>query len=110
MVLITVIKELVKLGAKYGSRYYRLEGKAFNKLYTGFPRSRVIGRGVRHGLTGGSIVGSLISDSADTPGNGIPKTFTWQQPQAHKPYKARIRRSKRFSCRNNFRRYSNSKY
>ncbi len=98
-----LVGEVFKVGVKAFRSYYRLEGKAFDKLYTGFPRSRTIGRGVRHGLTAGSIVGGTLKndyadDSADAPfsksRNGYP---------ASTPYKAR----NRFSGRSR-RRYSNN--
>ncbi len=101
MVLGPVITQVFKSGIKLAGRYYRLEGKAFNKLYTGFPRSRVIGRGVRHGLTAGSIAGSLITNADDTPGNGIQTPFRKQSPtKARKSYKTRqgFARSNRFRC------------
>ncbi len=94
----TIIKEVVK----YASRYYRLEGKAFNKLYTGFPQSKTIGRGVRHGLTGGSIVGSLINTAEDTPGNGFQTPF-FKQPKTGSQNKARNRPTKRYYSRNTIR-------
>ncbi len=75
------------------TRYYKLEGKAFNKLYTGFPRSRTIGRGVRHGLTAGSTIGSLIAP--DSPGNddAIQKR---SQYQTRPPDKTRYRQTGRY--------------
>ncbi len=98
-----LVGEGVKFGAKIFRRYYALEGKAFNKLYTGFPRSRTIGRGVRHGLTVGSVTGSLITNDADdSPGNGIQKTVSKQPITSRKPYQTRDRRSRRFSCRNRY--------
>ncbi len=88
-------KQLVKLG----SRYYRAEGKAFNKLYRGFPQSKTIGRGVRHGLTAGSIAGSFINDAPDSPGNGIQKQIQKRRNgyAPRTPYKTR-RRPTRSSC------------
>ncbi len=65
-----IITEGFKIGTRLFRQYYRLEGKAFNRLYTGFPASKTIGRGVRHGLTAGSLAGSLINDAPDSPGNG----------------------------------------
>ncbi len=89
MVLPIIIKELFKAGLKYGSRYYKLEGKAFNKLYTGFPQSRTIGRGVRHGLTGGSIVGSLINQDGEVEQDyGIPqKRFRTPSNKRYQTYR-----------------------
>ncbi len=107
MVLGPIIKEVFRLAVKYGSRYYAAEGKAFNKLYRGFPQSKTIGRGVRHGLTGGSVIGSFITDSGDSPGNGVQKTFTKQSPP-RKSYKARGRYSKRNYCRNPGKRTNNA--
>ncbi len=65
--------QIIRQAFKYGTRYFKLEGQAFNKLYRGFPQSRTIGRGVRHGLTGGSIVGSLISPQPEENMNGLQK-------------------------------------
>ncbi len=82
-------REIFRQSTKIFRRYYQLEGKAFNKLYTGFPKSRSIGRGVRHGLTVGSVTGSLITNDADdSPGNGIQKTIPKQYP-ASTPIKTR---------------------
>ncbi len=87
---VKIVSETFKQLVKFGSRYYRLEGKAFQKLYQGFPQSRTIGRGVRHGLTAGSIVGSLINDAEDSPGNGFQKPFSKRQPiTPSKPYQTR---------------------
>ncbi len=69
MVIGAVAKELFK----YAARYYRFEGKAFDRLYTGFPASKTIGRGVRHGLTAGSIAGSFISNPVEDIINGFPQ-------------------------------------
>ncbi len=99
MALVTLLREIFRLGARYGSRYYRLEGQAFNKLYRGFPQSKTIGRGVRHGLTAGSIAGSLINTADDSPGNGSQIPFTKQQPSANKSYQTRRRYPKRDYCR-----------
>ncbi len=104
MVIGPVVKELVKFGIRYGRRYYNLESKAFNKLYTGFPRSRTIGRGVRHGLTVGSVTGSLIAP--DSPGNDdalqkrIPVSNT---PRT--PYKTRYGQSNRSGSQQSRNRY-----
>ncbi len=95
-----VLSQIVRTGIKALTRYYRLEGKAFNKLYTGFPQSKTIGRGVRHGLTVGSVAGSFINSADDSPGNGIQTPFK-SKPPSRQPYKARYR----FSVRNR-RRYS----
>ncbi len=51
--------------AKALIRYSRAEGKVFNKLY-GTTR----GRGVRHGLAAGGVVGSLISTESPSDDNG----------------------------------------
>ncbi len=94
MVVFTVVKEIIKAGIRYGSKYYAYESKAFNTLYRGFPQSKTIGRGVRHGLTGGSVIGSLIAD--DSPGNGnngFQKTIQRKFSKTSKPYKTRSRRS-----------------
>ncbi len=101
-----VFKQLVKLG----SRYYRAEGQAFNKLYRGFPQSRNIGRGVRHGLTVGSTIGSFISqDADDSPGNGIQTTIQkTKQPTSRESYQTRSRRTRRF-CPGSEYRYGNRK-
>ncbi len=94
MVLVPIARELIRQAVRFGSRYYAAEGKAFSKLYTGFPRSKVIGRGVRHGLVAGGIAGSFINPADDSPGNGI------QAPRkpaltASKPYKTRGRQTGR---------------
>ncbi len=94
-------REAFRQTTKIFRSYYRLEGKAFSKLYTGFPRSRSIGRGVRHGLTVGSVTGSLITNEADdSPGNGIQKTVSKQPITSRKPYQTRHGQTKRDYCRN----------
>ncbi len=95
-----ILGQILRTVARYGSRYYRLEGKAFNRLYTGFPRSKVIGRGVRHGLTVGSIAGSLINDDG-TPesNNGIPqrpRSKTNRQYKTRRRFQQRTRRFNKF--------------
>ncbi len=100
MVVGIIAKELFKAGAKAFSRYYRAEGKAFNRLYTGFPRAKTIGRGVRHGLTVGSITGSLINDDG-TPesNNGIPqrpRSKTNRQYKTRRRFQQRTRRFNKF--------------
>ncbi len=86
-----IITEGFKVGVKAFRSYYRLEGKAFNRLYTGFPQSKTIGGGVRHGLTSGSVVGSLINDAEDSPGNGIQKIQPKKQFTPRKSYQTRGR-------------------
>lgn len=76
---------LLREAVKAFGRYYRLEGRAFDKLYQGFPRSRTIGRGVRHGLTAGSVIGSAL----DTPGNELPKKKPRFVNTPRQPYKTR---------------------
>ncbi len=99
MVIGPIIKEIAKAAIRYGSKYYAAEGKAFNRLYTGFHQSKTIGRGVRHGLTAGSIVGSLISNEApDTPGNGIFPQKPRYVSKTYKQNKTRIRRTVRRGC------------
>ncbi len=93
MVVATIFKEALKIGIKGFRRYYRFEGKAFDRLYTGFYQSKTIGRGVRHGLTVGSTIGSLIAP--DSPGreqdNGFPQIQQRKLPQTRKSYKTRRR-------------------
>ncbi len=103
MVIGVVAKEVFRQGTKALMRYYRIEGKAFQKLYTGFPKSGVIGRGVRHGLAGGSVVGSLINQAPETPGNGVQETFKRNGTPPRKSYKTRGRRSVRNNRRCEFR-------
>ncbi len=91
MVLVPIARELIKLGVRSTRKYYALEGKAFKKLYRGFPRSTTIGRGVRHGLTAGSITGTFITNNAeDSPGNGIQKPYA-KRITSRTPYKTRRR-------------------
>jgi len=89
MVLVPLAREALKVGIKAFTRYYRLEGKAFDKLYSGFPRARTIGRGVRHGLTTGSVAGSLIAP--DTPGNENGISQQRNGFKTNPPYKTRNR-------------------
>ncbi len=111
MVLVPIAREVFRQAVRSFGRYYNLESKAFNKLYTGFPRSKLIGRGVRHGLTAGSITGTFINKAEDTPGNGIQKPFSKQTP-TRQPYKTRrgfpIRRFTR--CPRQPDNYSNNRY
>ncbi len=108
MVLVPIAREVFRQAVRSFGRYYNLESKAFNKLYTGFPRSRLVGRGVRHGLTAGSVAGTFINNAPDTPGNGVQKPFTKQQPfTSRKPYQTRFRFTNR-NCPG--RRYQRSPY
>ncbi len=111
MVLVPIARELIRQGIRGFGRYYNLESKAFNKLYTGFPRSRLMGRAVRHGLTTGSVAGTLINVAPDSPGNELQKPF--QKRQRFTPGKSYQTR-RRFTRRNftrcptdkNYRQYS----
>ncbi len=115
MVLVPIARELFRQTVKFASRYYRYEGQAFNKLYRGFPQSKTIGRGVRHGLTSGSVIGSLINEAPDSPGNGnqktIPSKSTTNQPyQTRRGFTARSRaRRDRFCYPPRVNRYSYSR-
>ncbi len=98
MVIGVFAREIFRQAFRQASRYYNLESKAFNKLYTGFPRSRLIGRGVRHGLTAGSVAGTLINQAPDTPGNEQQIFTPTRKPvpfKARKPYKTRYRQTTR---------------
>ncbi len=96
-----ILGQILRTAARYGSRYYKLEGKAFNRLYTGFPRSKVIGRGVRHGLTVGSIAGSLINDDGTPePTNGISKRRF--RPKTNRFSKTRGRFQQRYRSRRKY--------
>ncbi len=57
--------------------------------------------GVRSGALAGSIIGSIINQADDSPGNGIQKPFQ-KQPKTNKSYQTRSRRTSR-----NYSRYSN---
>ncbi len=105
MVLVPIARELLRQSFRTLGRYYNLESKAFNKLYTGFPRSRLVGRGVRHGLTAGSIAGTFINTAEDTPGNGIQTPFRKQYTPS-KPYQTR----RGFPIRSGYRNYKLSKF
>ncbi len=101
--------QIIRQGINILSRYYRLEGKAFTKLYTGFPQSKTIGRGVRHGLTAGSTIGSLISDDSPGNGNGVPLSPKQHGTKTYSQNKTRNRfaTSSRDRCPKF---YNNSKY
>ncbi len=94
MVVVPIAREIFRQAVRSFGRYYNLESKAFNKLYTGFPRSRLVGRGVRHGLTAGSVAGTFINKAPDTPGNDAQIPFTKRQSVTpRKPYQTRQRRT-----------------
>ncbi len=97
MVLSGVI-QVGRIAVKAFARYNKYESKLFARAYRGVPRG--IARGVRHGYVAGSVIGSLISDDTIVNGgNGIPQKdqkFTPSRSQ----YKARRRRTVRYSCRN----------
>ena len=102
MVVGIVIKEVVKQGARILGQYYRIEGKAFNRLYTGFPQSKTIGRGIRHGLTLGSVSGSLINPEDDGINDIDGIQTPRKQPQTRSQYKTynRFQRANRRSRKN----------
>ncbi len=111
MVIGLIAKEIIKTAFRGAGKYYNIESQAFNKLYTGFPRSRLIGRGIRHGLTGGSIAGTFISkDADDSPGNGIQKRIQRQKSPSSKSYQTRSGRSSGYRARCRREPYSSSKY
>ncbi len=95
-----IISQVGRQIVKGLTRYYRLEGKAFNKLYTGFPRSKTIGRGVRHGLTVGSVAGSFINQDDNNLNGGFQKIQQRERAQTRSPYQTRQRFSRRssFEC------------
>ncbi len=102
MVLVKIFTEATKIGIRAFRSYYKFEGKAFDRLYTGFRQSKTIGRGVRHGLTAGSTIGSLIAP--DSPGrdndNGFPQQIQQRKlPQTNQPYKTRRRSTIRYSAK-----------
>ncbi len=88
------------------TRYYKLEGKAFNKLYTGFPRSKTIGRGVRHGLTAGSIAGSLISNDEEQMNGGFQKSRNGLTSSPSYQARSRFSGRNRSGYRNRYSNYS----
>ncbi len=100
-----VAKELIKVAIKHYSRYYKLEGRAFNSLYKGFRPG--VARGVRHGLASGSVIGSVLkNDFSDDSTDGIPQKKQYGSP-ARSSYKARGRRPGRFNRRyNRFQRFN----
>lgn len=112
MVLSIAFREIVRVGTKAFTRYYRFEGKAFNQLYRGFPQSKTIGRGVRHGLTGGSIVGSLINQNGEVEQEyGIPQkgfkspSYRFKKTYSRFKYGSRSRNKYCYATRNRRRRY-----
>ncbi len=102
-----IIIQVAKTGLRLAGKYYAVESKAFSKLYTGFPKSKVIGRGVRHGLVGGSIAGSLIGEGGVETGNGVPTKKLQRRHPSSKPYQTRSGRSRRsrFKCPTNLQSY-----
>ncbi len=79
MVLVKIVTEIAKVAiaasSKYGVRglkgYSRAEGRVFTRLY-GHAR----GRGVRHGLAAGGVIGNLINNGEEPPVNGkVPKFY-----------------------------------
>jgi len=84
-----LLREVVKQGTRLARQYYSVEGKAFSKLYQGFPQSRTVGRGIRHGLVAGQLAGSFINQGEDSPGNGIQAPFSRKQSPPRKSYQAR---------------------
>ncbi len=106
MVIAIVAKEVFKFAIKQTARYFATEKRAFNFLYRGFPSG--FGRGVRHGLVGGSVIGNYITNEDLSNMNGVPV----QQPNKARnpPYKTRGRFSRsngsRYSSRLNGRKYS----
>ncbi len=98
-----LITEVFKQGIKLAGRYYAVESRAFSKLYSGFPKSRTIGRGVRHGLVAGQIAGSFINQEGFDSGGNAPVPFKKQRfrLKARKSHKARGRRPARCRVRRN---------
>ena len=109
MVIAQIAKEILKLGVRAGSRYYKAEGRAFKSLYKGSSLPRGVGRGARHGLTAGSIAGTFINSPADdTPGNGIQKRIQRKYPP-RKPYQTRRGQTSRSRpCKPEYNRFGKS--
>ncbi len=105
MVLGPVIIQAAKTGIRLAGRYFALESKAFNKLYMGFPQSKVIGRGIRHGLLAGQVAGSFINSLEFNNGGNAPVPFKKVRFRAktRKSYKTRRRQPTR--CRARRRRF-----
>ncbi len=54
--------------------------------------------GVRSGALAGSVIGSIINNAEDTPGNGVSQP--WYGPQTSPPNKARVQQPVRNRSRN----------
>ncbi len=105
MVLHTI---LIREAVRYGSRFFKLEKKAFDKLYVGFPRGT--GRGVRHGLTAGSAIGNILNEGNEDNKNAFPSKKPRYGSKTYKSYKTRSRRARRY-CPEQPRKYRfNRKY
>ncbi len=83
---------IVREAIRYGARFFKFEKKAFDKLYRDYPVG--VGRGVRHGLTVGSAVGSLINKEEDLLNGGISQKSRNGSPASSQD-KARGRFAKR---------------
>ncbi len=101
MVLAKIATEVAKRGITYGTRFYRSDKQAWNKLYAGFPR--YVKKGTREGFLVGSTIGGLLSGSLNNEDQSVnPDAFqkNGQRPTSSKQYQTHYRyrgRSKRRS-------------
>ncbi len=100
MVLIPAAIKIAQTVFRYRKYIYRTlvaQDRAIDKAFRVGGYSRQTRYGARHGALAGSLIGTLISNQAeDTPGNGIQKPFSKQPKyQTSKPYKTRVRRTRR---------------
>ncbi len=93
--IVPVLRELFRVASRALVQYNRLEKKSFDKLYSGFPRGT--GRGVRHGLTAGAGLGSLLNDDGGVGDDGEIPFQKRTKPNQFK--KTRTRRRRRFGGR-----------
>ncbi len=91
--VVAIIRPIIVAGQilwKYRTQIYKIvvaQDKTISKAWQGY--GKATNWGVRTGAGAGSLIGSLITNTAeDTPGNGIPKT-TQKLPPTSKPYKTR---------------------
>ncbi len=103
-IAIQVAKQVFK-HRKYIYKTLVAQDRAIDKAFRIGGYGRQTRYGVRHGIVAGSVLGTLINNADDSPGNGIQKVFKKQPAKTNKPYKTRRRSTVR--CRPEYKRRSN---
>ncbi len=103
----SIIGQAIAKGYPTGSKLVNSEKLILNKAWVGFKHKSSIVGGIRTGLFGGAIAGSLINQSADVPNVALPPPYEHVSP-SRTSYKTRSgygrKRRRNCKCGNRFNR------